>query len=246
MQKVDQLLDITKRNWNQGLICRNFSSIDAHWILQTHIPQSPMEDEIIWSAKVTGKYSVKSGYAFLINNSEEHTITTYISKFWKILWIINTLQKSKVFIWRLCNNALATQTNINRRGIALYPVCVLCKKENKISTHIFRDCEWARRLWLTCPLGINTAAGSLVPIQEWVKGWIRVLTEKDDAQFSSTNLIFAGLWAMWKYRNEVILRNEEPNPTSLMETMKRRTTKVDGVVQHRIHKGARKQQEEEE
>lgn len=98
MQKAEQLLDITKRNWNKELIWRNFPRNDAYRILQTHIPQSPTGDEIFWSPKVTGSYSVKLGYAFLINNSMEHITNTDNSKFWKVLWIINTLQKWKVFI----------------------------------------------------------------------------------------------------------------------------------------------------
>lgn len=136
MQKVEQILDLNKRNWNQEIIWRHFSSNDAHRILQTHIPQSPMEDEIFWEPRTTGKYSVKSGYAFLINKSKDHTVNIYTSRIWKNLWIINTLQKWKVFIWKMCNNALATKTNINAEG--------------SLWTLFVSFVERKMRLWLTC------------------------------------------------------------------------------------------------
>lgn len=60
LKKVETLIDINRKNWNQDLIWRHFSSNDAHRILKIHVPQSPMEDELIWNSRTTGTYSVKT------------------------------------------------------------------------------------------------------------------------------------------------------------------------------------------
>lgn len=69
-----------------------------------------------------------------------------------------------------------------------------------------------------------------------------MLTEQDDDHYSSTNMFFAGLWAIWKYRNDVLFRKEEPSPTTLIEIMQKWLAKASQTIQHRIETKARSAQ----
>ncbi|XP_021851355.1 uncharacterized protein [Spinacia oleracea] len=237
--KVESLIDWNKREWNQNLIWNNFPRMDAQRVLNSYIPENGKDDEQRWSHTKSGQYSVKMGYGFLVSQSDDHKKYQEDSKIWKTFWVINTLHKWKVFMWKVCNNALPTKTNINQRGIYVDPVCVFCNKEKETASHVFRDCEWSSGMWQSFPLGINTRASSTTTIQEWVKNWIRQLSREDDPYYDSTNIFFAGFWAIWKHRNEIIFRGVEPSPITIVETLHHWTNTSQKAAHNRVDRSGR-------
>lgn len=234
LSTVDSLIDPERRVWKQNVIWNSFPRSDAQSILNTYIPEVKSNDEQSWAFTPSGRYTVKSGYAFLINECEMHGKYRDTSKIWKHFWVINTLHKWKVFIWRLCNNALPTKQNINQRGIPVDPICVFCNKEQENAAHLFRDCEWATRMWLSSPLGINTRAGNTTSIKDWTMQWITKITKDDIPYYDTTNNFFAGFWAIWKHRNEVIFRGVDPNPNTVMESMQQWTKNAHMASHNRV------------
>ena len=47
------------------------------------------------------------------------------------------MPKLKVFLWQICHDALATRTNLLKRGLNLDPICPLCHPELESISHLF-------------------------------------------------------------------------------------------------------------
>jgi hypothetical protein len=58
---------------------------------------------------------------------------------WKVIWNNHALPKVKLLTWKICCNALSTQTNMARRGMATTSLCQICEREARILFMILYD-----------------------------------------------------------------------------------------------------------
>lgn len=67
---------------------------------------------------------------------------------WKKIWRIKVPQKIKVFMWKLCHNALPDLGNLRKKK--LVDCCPICGLEVESIEHTFLLCGWTRGFGSEC------------------------------------------------------------------------------------------------
>ncbi|XP_021758649.1 uncharacterized protein LOC110723611 [Chenopodium quinoa] len=76
-------------------------------------------------------------------------------------------------------------------------------------------------MWAASSLGLNSRASFGIPIYQWIQEWVKMLLRDDRPRCDRVNSFFAGLWALWTFRNNAIFREGETDPSRLVDSMKR-------------------------
>ncbi|XP_048503164.1 uncharacterized protein LOC125498892 [Beta vulgaris subsp. vulgaris] len=216
---VSDIIDQDRR-WKQSVIWNIFPKEEAREILATLIPQGEEEDELEWSHTKSGRFTVKSGYWFLQNNTNNQDKKEH---FWKDLWKSNIFPKWKHFIWKIMHNAVPTAENLCKRSILQVDTnCRLCKTKRETTQHLFRDCEISKRIW-KASMGIVTDQSAQISIQDWIRNFLNLLRKKKknaDADQNAEAQFISTLWGIWVHRNEIIFQETRTNPSRILEIIK--------------------------
>ncbi|KAL5798630.1 hypothetical protein ACOSQ2_003450 [Xanthoceras sorbifolium] len=106
-------------------------------ILEIPLSLGDCADSLIWHFDKTGEYSVKSGYRVAAQDklSLSGSSSSPDSKWWLALWNLNIPPKIKIFIWRVCHNAIPSLCNLCSRKIVVDPCCSRCGNAPESSAH---------------------------------------------------------------------------------------------------------------
>lgn len=198
LQLVSDLIIQERRSWNQDLLVNHFLPIDILSINSIPLLRRPLANSLIWPYNKDCVYSVKLGYLWLRERYRAGTASTSMTMFnWKRLWNLHIPPKLKFFFWRLLNNALPLNLNLQKRGIEISTNCVICEQEEDLY-HAFVGCQWAILLWFKSPLGFKPKFSNSVAFLHWIH--TRMNVEKDEV----LALIITACWGIWLKRNETI------------------------------------------
>ena len=110
-------------------------------------------DFIAWHPEKHGFFTVKSAYRLgVIRSMQEQDRRATSSRpdgewpNWKLIWNFPVLPKVRILAWKFCRNALATQRNMVRLGMATLAKCVIYCREDEDTFHAFIRCPHARSL----------------------------------------------------------------------------------------------------
>ena len=109
--RVSTLIDSSGKKWDVTMLRQKLPPQAAIQTIQLPISIMGAPDRFIWPHNTDGSYSVKTGY-HIANESNQYnadrpsTSTILPSSFWNRLWNIKIANKIKIFLWRMCNNAL--------------------------------------------------------------------------------------------------------------------------------------------
>ncbi|KAK7268980.1 hypothetical protein RIF29_21693 [Crotalaria pallida] len=122
-------------------------------------------DCITWKGDQSGIYTVKSGYAWLIN----HTQIQQDSSSWSWIWKIKVPQKLNFFLWLVCHEAIPTNVLRRQRHFSSLDVCGRCGNAAECIFHCLRDCWKVNSVWRGIGLeGVDWFWKSQ-PVMQWVK-----------------------------------------------------------------------------
>ncbi|GAU18899.1 hypothetical protein TSUD_228890 [Trifolium subterraneum] len=178
-------------------------------ILYTHLPQAALDiinnthltfneslaDVFVWNHNKNGVYTAKSGYDWLLSRQEQ-VIGPFHS--WSWIWKITGPEKLKILFWLACHEAVPTLAMLHHRNIASSPICPRCSNHNETFLHCVRDCIHSKTVW--DQLGFtNSSFFDSTMAHEWLK----------HSYFSPRRLLFlAGVWWIWRHRNNMCLGDE--------------------------------------
>uniref|UniRef100_A0A803LLS6 TF-B3 domain-containing protein n=1 Tax=Chenopodium quinoa TaxID=63459 RepID=A0A803LLS6_CHEQI len=168
-----------------GLGVRSMSSLnrarsfdEATLIASMELREQELDDLMYWLGHKSGRYTVKSGYAF-IKRSMVMDNSHHYSDFLKTLWLLEFMPKWKLFMWKLLCNDIATKRNLGRRGLQTNTCYDLCSDSEEDLQHIFRFCSTARNVWRGGILGIHLEANGDQSFIEWFLYYIRLFISQD-------------------------------------------------------------------
>ena len=156
----------------------------ADYINNTHLKfNERVEDEFIWNHNKNGVYTAKTGYSWLLGNSDA-AANPMQSVTWSWIWKIKTPEKFKLLVWLACHDAVPTLALLHRRNIATSATCPRCGEDDETTMHCLRDCHFSSDIWLQ--LGFTS--------QEFftesnAHNWIKSM-----AATTRSFLFFSGLW----------------------------------------------------
>ncbi|XP_010678406.1 uncharacterized protein LOC104893961 [Beta vulgaris subsp. vulgaris] len=186
-------------------------------ILSTHIPNENIQDRFVWSESKNGGLNVIGVYAFYLDQKGSLVNSQDARKLWSKFWSSDIIPKWKLFTWRLLNNALATNNNLQKRQILIQESCYLCRKDNKTESYLFRDCNISSRVWACSTLGINVGPSSQIPIGEWIRNFLLLFWKEDGIKSDRAKDYVATLSAIWIHRNNIVFRNQKEHPTTILK-----------------------------
>ena len=151
--------------------------------------------EHIQSSLVVAKnsISIQAGIQSRASSSNQHLQP----KFWIQIWNLKVPQKSKIFIWKLCHNALSIKDNLYKKKIALSPSCPICNQAREIAEHTFLLCPWTSLVWFGSQLHCFPSIDNLTWINAWLQQMINQMTGTRDYKEFAMALLANTLWAQF-------------------------------------------------
>ncbi|KAL0454800.1 UNVERIFIED_CONTAM: hypothetical protein Slati_0819200 [Sesamum latifolium] len=113
--KVAQLI-MTSNDWDEPLVCAEFSPEDADCILNIILRGQDVEDELIWHYETNGRFSVRSAYWLALTLREEGSGSNPNAD-WQFIWKSKASPKVLMFAWRCVQNSLPTADNLQQKMI---------------------------------------------------------------------------------------------------------------------------------
>lgn len=142
---------------------------------------NPTNDFMFWSANLSGKFTSKSAYDFLINHQQDASLPQDLisGKVFKILWHLPRFPKWKFFIWRLFYDRLPTRDRLHLRNNSDSSYWDVCKTTIETFKHLFLLCPIARGVWQHFHIDIQTQHDNPSSHSEWLINYILLLSSED-------------------------------------------------------------------
>ncbi|XP_074283423.1 uncharacterized protein LOC141607973 [Silene latifolia] len=227
------LIDLKIRNlivnhvWNVPFICHIFDCVWATKILAIPIFDNAPDDTLYLEGTKTGNYTVKMGYhsAQSMIWTEEATSKDltrlepdYHDFVKKKLWTLPGPKVWHVLLWKILTDTLPVGQEFSARHILTYDTT--CRLDDNCTPtetldHLFRDCNFAQRLWAGSYIGIRAENCSFVSIKTWMINWLYFLLKMDDNKVGVISFL-ATLWTIWRVRNNNCFRESRINLVGAM------------------------------
>ncbi|OMO88867.1 hypothetical protein COLO4_20039 [Corchorus olitorius] len=142
------MMNFDDRQWRVDELLELVVEEDVRHIVCLPIPRSPTMDTLIWDASVFGNFAVKSAYSVARRVlGFDITINTDCRLLWSRVWSASVPPKVRYFAWRLLWNLLPLKTNLQKRGMEIDGVCVVCNSHAEALGHVFFTCPFSHRVW---------------------------------------------------------------------------------------------------
>ncbi|XP_021864500.2 uncharacterized protein [Spinacia oleracea] len=206
--KVEDFINQADRKWKSEDVRRCFVWKDAKQILGMELPKDPTDDFLYWINDPKGKFTVKSGYAWLVDKkmeAKDRLVEEDIS-FLKLIWRLPILPKWKTFLWKLTYNGIAVNANLFHRGIEISPECDYCGHGEEDTQHLFRYYTVARLAWSVSQLQVQLVMDESIGFKKWIQKHILLFYSKDGKGSLALAFFVAMLWSLWTTRNARVFR----------------------------------------
>lgn len=142
---VADLRDLIRNSWNLDLLQELCEPDMVEVVRKIDWPYSPCQDKLLWNRRKRGEFSVKSWYNLLF----EDTRLEEGNFIWALLWKAKLHERLKLFLWRLLAKTIPTKEALSLRIENLNCTYVLCGLEDEICLHLFKNCDFIKRLAFT-------------------------------------------------------------------------------------------------
>lgn len=129
-------------------------------------------------------FSVKNAYkvAYALDDQLSSSIEGPSHSPWNFIWKAMVPNKVKLCVWWISRAVLPTCSCLDKKGIAVYDICVLCSSSPELALHVFTECHFARAVCSSTNIGLGPRSANFSSFLEWV-GIVLLL-------FLKGNLIF--------------------------------------------------------
>ncbi|KAJ6737816.1 hypothetical protein OIU85_019837 [Salix viminalis] len=174
------------------------------WDRLTSIPNHQMEDEVLWSATPSGKFTIASAWDML---RERRPVTNIHS----ILWHPLHIPRHSFILWLAAQCRLRTMDKMDYLHLE-DTRCKLCNHEEESHEHLFFQCRFSSQVWrrITGHAKIfwpPLAWGSLI---DWTAN--KYHNNKLVHQMIGPLLLAAAVYHLWQERNRRVFHN---NPRTI-------------------------------
>ncbi|KAH7832797.1 hypothetical protein Vadar_000030 [Vaccinium darrowii] len=150
------------------------------------------------------------------NGVGESSNRNEMKEFWKQLWSLPVAGKIKHFLWKCCYNVIPVQDNLKHRGVRAISGCSLCGCPEETVIHLAAHCPFARAVWFSSPMQIDSQALEGCSFINWWSELIRRGQGYHDEVIWKANAAYL-LWGIWKSRNRVLFNHACVDPVWVMQ-----------------------------
>ncbi|KAK0575862.1 hypothetical protein LWI29_008303 [Acer saccharum] len=147
--RVADLIDRVQMGWNFTKLNQYLLPIDRSVIASIPVSRLGGKDFLAWHYDNKGRYTVRSGYRLAIQEKIQESSSNSASsrKWWTALWNLHIPPKVRIFIWRVCLNAISSRVNLFKRKVVDNNLCMRCKLGAESSDHAIFGCTDSRKVW---------------------------------------------------------------------------------------------------
>ncbi|KAL1127374.1 hypothetical protein V6Z11_A13G174800 [Gossypium hirsutum] len=157
---------------------------------------------VVWAQLSSGAFSVRSAYWTL----KESTWKT-LDEQWKAIWNLPGPQRVRVFLWLAVQQRLLINSESVRKGLSACSSCALCGHTTEGLAHVFRDCSFAKNVWMfILPEQLKQRFFSS-PFPYWFSLNLSFHERLQDSGLSWPCLFGVVVWRVWKNKNLFIFQN---------------------------------------
>ena len=107
------------------------------------IPIFGQEDTFCWGLSGSETFSTRSA-TWAVHKSCGQNEPVWAIKW---IWQLNTMPKTKNFLWQMLHNALPLRGVLVTRGMVVDPACPLCTQDIETNDHLFWECPSIKEVW---------------------------------------------------------------------------------------------------
>ncbi|KAK4381236.1 putative ribonuclease H protein [Sesamum angolense] len=202
---VAELMNATGGDWNLNILEALFCAEDVDMIKSIPLGNYALDDSMVWHFNKNGRCSVKSAYQVALpivarESRREVGESSAPTAGWNFIWKSRVPNKVRIFLWRLCNDALPTNCNLQRKYCDIELPCLTCG-DLRETINVFLECHFARQAWALSHLPWGVISEWHNRAADWVKH-VRSQLEHDDF-----NLFVMIHWRLWGRRNKRTMEN---------------------------------------
>ena len=198
------------------MLQQHFLSFEVSCIKAIPLCWTDQEDCLIWLACKDGDYSMKIGYQLLCeaenSSAASSSDSSKLTLFWKHIWKLHIPDKIKLFLWRVCSNALPTMENLKRRKILEDAKCKACLAAQENTLHAIWNCEKLHHIWFPCFSWIRIEFPHILDVQ----GLIHLVGQRND----SLELFAVVARFIWNHRNRLRLNEKGMSSDRIFQATK--------------------------
>ena len=175
--------------------------------------QNDIDDQWVWEADLSGRYSVKSAYSVL----RQDVLEEAPAEEFKELWKLKVPSKVAMFAWRLLIDRLPTKDNLRRKQVELNDyLCPFCSSVEESASHLFFHCSKVLPLWWESLSWVNMV---VVFPQHPRQHFIQHMHQSYEGLMATRwKWWWLSLtWSIWKHRNSIIFSSSTFNANKMMD-----------------------------
>lgn len=159
-----------------------------------------IDDSIAWMHANDGDLSLASAYGALSNHGSRAN-----KKLFLVIWRWNDRERIRILLWKVAHEILLTNDKRLARGFCSSGMCSVCSSHVENHFHVFRDCDFAKEVWIIVS---GSGMQGFFSQQNWVQWLYDNLVTVDDVQGATWNTTFAVvLDNLWRRRNDISILN---------------------------------------
>ena len=191
--------------WNNFILGLEFGRVR----LSSH------RDSLIWTyLKYAGDISAAKGYDLIVHRC--HKSSPDLSKVLDIIWTFNIPAKICRFIWLAVMNRVLTRDNLQKRGWQGPGMCILCRRNEDSSQHLFLDCTVSKRVFTVFLEQWGVPFIKKCSVRTFMELWYKSIS----IHSSSSYLPLFIFWSLWKMRNSCLFENKLFSMTTILHQVK--------------------------
>ncbi|XP_021278515.1 uncharacterized protein LOC110412305 [Herrania umbratica] len=184
--------------WDEEKIRIGFPPYGNYLILSLPLSVGRPVDHPMWFDSKGGDYTVRLGYRLLCSEIEGFngaSTSIHMLSIWRKLWSLRIHRKINMFAWRMINGCLPTRAALIQRRLNVDSGCTFCDEGLKTDFHIFRNCPFAKAVWIATEWGFRDIAGHFSSAIDLLKDLLQQMGKNELEE------IICVPWSLWKARN---------------------------------------------
>nr|AIK35195.1 LINE-type retrotransposon LIb DNA [Ipomoea batatas] len=199
-----------QRNWDIQALSNLLPPSTINDIRAVPLPAANQQvDKLTWPHSNSGLVSVSSAFSFISGHDDSDNSYAWI-------WKLPCVEKVKLFIWKIMENGLLTNSERRRRGLLEAATCPSCGTNDETIDHLFRSCDVAVNCWEAAAPPTAFMYSFHLPVTVWMEK--SCASNQTNGRGISWRLIFPYiLWNMWKGRNNQVFNNVCTNGNAIVK-----------------------------
>ncbi|XP_026395787.1 uncharacterized protein LOC113290395 [Papaver somniferum] len=164
VEYVSQLIEQDTKKWDLNMINVLLEIVEN--ICRIRVPMIG-KDKIRWTGTRNGKFTFKSAYNILLDESSSGVISSNNNFPWKRMWNMSLPPKILHLIWRIHQDSVPTRDKMVKHVQTIDDICPFCGNCKEDVQHLFLHCPLTQRIWFAMD-NITLASVGNLDLVSWL------------------------------------------------------------------------------